>query len=286
MRAALALAALGAAVLVGSAGSAPTQTAQVTMPAKLFAPRDLEVLARDDGHLAKRRHDDAHGHRGRRRVRLGVRTSGRDVHADVHGAGRVRLRLLDPPLHAGIRARVPGRAERARGACSRWEKGLAGRPCARRHHRGRARAGRRPGRATVVARATPGADGVFSFTVRAPEPRGYRVRAGSASSPVVRVRVTPHVAIARRGAAIVVAARPSRAGQPGRAPGLRPGEVRLRHGRSWAVGGVVSVCDPLTSPSGRRTSVPWFAAARAGATASAVRSLVRALTSSFPACPN
>ncbi len=69
-----------------------------------------------------------------------------------------------------------------------------------------------PGPRTVVARVAPADDGVFSFAVRVPEPRRYRVRAGSASSPVVRVRVTPHVTIARRGSAIAVSTRPSRAG--------------------------------------------------------------------------
>ena len=68
---------------------------------------------RHDGDLAERRHDDAHGHRGRGRVRLGLRPSGRDLLGDVRRAGYVRLPLHDPSLHAGSRARVPRRAAAA-----------------------------------------------------------------------------------------------------------------------------------------------------------------------------
>ncbi len=111
MRAALALAALGAAVLVGSAGSAPTQTAQVSMPAKLFAPRDLDVLL---GTTVTWRNADSTTHTvtaDEDEFDSGFVRPGGTFAADVHGAGRVRLRLLDPSLHAGIRARVPDRAE-------------------------------------------------------------------------------------------------------------------------------------------------------------------------------
>lgn len=69
-----------------------------------------------------------------------------------------------------------------------------------------------PGPRSVVARTAPGADGTFAFLVRAPEPRRYRVAAGRATSPVVRVRVAPRVTIARRSSGIAVHAVPSRAG--------------------------------------------------------------------------
>ena len=69
-----------------------------------------------------------------------------------------------------------------------------------------------PGPRAVVGRFAPEADGAFAFAVRAPEPRRYRVHAGSATSPVVRVRVAPRVAIARRSFGIAVHAAPSRAG--------------------------------------------------------------------------
>ena len=212
MRAALALAVArgrGARGL-GRVGALADRTGvdagEAVRASRLAGPR------RDDGDLAQRRHDDAHGHRGRRRVRLGFRASGRDLPGDVRGAGDLRLPLHDPSVHAGHRA-----------ACSEWcsagPRSLL--PAGRRARlEGVAPAGVTevvlervsPGPREVVARATPGTDGAFGFTVRAPEPRGYRVRAGSASSPTVRVRVTPHVQIARRGDGLVVSARPARAG--------------------------------------------------------------------------
>ena len=63
-----------------------------------------------------------------------------------------------------------------------------------------------------VRRTSPGPDGSFTFPVHASEPASYRVVAGSASSPRVRVAVAPHVAAARRGAGIAASASPARPG--------------------------------------------------------------------------
>ena len=71
-----------------------------------------------------------------------------------------------------------------------------------------------PGPVERVARAKPDAEGAFRFVVFAPEPRRYRVRAGSAKSPLVRVRVAPRVSLERRGAGFAVRAVPARPGAP------------------------------------------------------------------------
>jgi plastocyanin len=71
-----------------------------------------------------------------------------------------------------------------------------------------------PGPVTIVGQAAPAADGSFTFPLRASEPRSYRVRAGSASSALVTIRVEPRVNASRAGAAIVARALPSRAGSP------------------------------------------------------------------------
>ena len=244
MRAALALAVLGAAVLVGSAGSAPSQTAQVTMPAKLFAPRDLQVLV---GTTVTWRNVDTTTHTvtedegefdsgfvrpggtfAATFAEQGIFVYHCTIHRFMRGTVQVfRVVLSGPeePLPAGRRARLEGVAPA--GVTEVVLERVS------------------PGPREVVARATPGTDGVFGFTVRAPEPRGYRVRAGSASSPTVRVRVTPHVQIARRGDGDR-RLRPSGASrQPSGDPDVRTGAVRLRHGRARATRRVVSRSDSL-----------------------------------------
>ena len=87
-----------------------------------------------------------------------------------------------------------------------------------------------PGPRAVVARFAPGADGTFAFAVRAPEPRRYRVHAGSATSPVVRVRVAPRVTIARRSSGIAVHAAPVTGGESRAPPEVRPRALCVRHG--------------------------------------------------------
>jgi plastocyanin len=198
-----------AAVLVTS-GSAAT-TAEVTMPGKFYAPHDLDVLVgttvtwhnTDRTTHTVTEDDDAFdsGH-----IRPGdsfsttfAKSGTFRFHCTIHrfmrgsiGVFEVVLRGPAEPLPAGRRARLAGIAPA--GVESVQLIRLS------------------PGEPTAVARATPGPDGAFQFLVRAPEPRYYRVRAGSATSPVVRVRVAPRVAIARRTSGIKVHAVPARPG--------------------------------------------------------------------------
>ncbi len=202
---------LAAMLLSVAAHGATAQVAEVSMPGKLFAPRDLDVLV---GTSVTWRNVDTTTHTVTEEedefdsgfVRPGGVFSARfsvqgtfvyhcTIHRFMRGAVRVFqvvLRGSVEPLPAGRRTTLEGIAP-AGATEVMLERVL-------------------PGPRAVVARATPGADGAFSFRVRAPEPRRYRVRTSSASSPVVRVRVAPRVTIARRGNAIAVTARPARPG--------------------------------------------------------------------------
>jgi plastocyanin len=211
VRARLSLAVLGAAVIVGTAVSATAQTAEVTMPAKLFAPRDLDVLvgttvmwrnADQTTHTVSEDEDEFDsgfvrpgGSFSQRFSEQGTFVYHCTIHRFMQGAVHVFQVVLngpDDPVPAGKRTRLDGVAPPGAGEVVLER--VSPRPV------------------EVVGRATPGLEGAFSFGVRVPEPRSYRVRAGSASSPVVRVSVTPHVSIAIRGAMIAVYARPTRAG--------------------------------------------------------------------------
>ena len=207
----LSAALVGGAVLAATAGSATTQAAEVSMPGKLFAPRDLDVLV---GTTVTWRNGDATTHTVTEDedefdsgfVRPGGTFSARfteqgtfvyhcTIHRFMRGAVRVfHVVLRGPvePLPAGRRIRLEGIAPA--GATEVALERVLPRP------------------RVVVGRATPGLDGGFSFIVRASEPRRYRVRTTSASSPLVRVRVTPRVSIVHRGNALGVSARPTRAG--------------------------------------------------------------------------
>ena len=207
----VAAALVGGAALAAAADSATTQAAEVSMPGKLFAPRDLDVLV---GTAVTWRNADATTHtvtEDEDEFDSGfVRPGGTfaatfaeqgtfvyhcSIHRFMKGAVRVfRVVLRGPvePLPAGKRTRLEGIAPA--GATEVVLERIL------------------PGPRVAVGRATPGVDGVFSFRVRAPEPRRYRVRTASASGPVVRVRVTPRVSIVRRGNEIAVSARPARAG--------------------------------------------------------------------------
>lgn len=203
----------GAVVLAGVAavsGSAAT-TAEVTMPGKLYAPGRLDVLVGttvtwqnvDRSTHTVTEDDDAFdsGHiRPGDSFSMAFPKSGTfRFHCTIHRFMRgelsvfaVVLRGPSEPLPAGRRARLAGLAPAGVETVELVR--LA------------------PGPRAVVGRATPGEDGTFAFLVRAPEPRSYRVSAGSAASPVVRVRVAPRVTIARRSSGIAVHAVPSRAG--------------------------------------------------------------------------
>ena len=210
MRATLSLAVVAAAVIVGTAGAATAQTAQVTMPAKLFAPRDLDVLV---GTTVTWRNVDKTTHTVTEDedefdsgfVRPGgtfsetfAEQGTSSTTARSIGSCRGTVHVFRVVLAA--RGAAPGGKEaRLEGVAPRAQP----RSCS---------SGSRPVRVEVVARATPGLEGVFGFAVCAPEPRSYRVSAGSASSPVVRVRVTPRRGDRAARRAIVVSARPARAG--------------------------------------------------------------------------
>lgn len=198
------------AAVAATSGSAAT-TVQVTMPGKLYAPGRLDVLVGttvtwqnvDRSTHTVTEDDDAFdsGHiRPGESFSMTFPKSGTfRFHCTIHRFMRGSLSVFEvvlqgppEPLPAGRRARLAGVAPP--GAATVELVRLA------------------PGPPVVVGRATPGEDGAFSFLVRAPEPRRYRVSAGSATSPAVRVRVAPRVTIARRPSGIAVLAAPSRAG--------------------------------------------------------------------------
>lgn len=207
----LAAALVGGATLAAAAGSAITQAAEVSMPGKLFAPRDLAVLV---GTTVTWRNADTATHtvtEDEEEFDSGfVRPGGTfavsfteqgtfvyhcSIHRFMQGTVRVfRVVLRGPvePLPAGKRTTLEGIAPAGTKEVV-LERVL-------------------PGPRVEVDRAKPGLEGEFSFAVRAAEPRRYRVRTASASSPVVRVRVAPRVSIVRRGRGIAISARPARTG--------------------------------------------------------------------------
>ena len=202
---------VGAATLVATASSATTQAADVSMPGKLFAPRDLDVLvgtsvtwqnADATTHTVTADEDAFDSGFVRPGKTFAVRFSEQGtfvyhctIHRFMRGAVHVFqivLRGPEEPLPAGKRTTLEGVAPA--GSTEVVLERVS------------------PGPRIIVGRATPGTDGAFLFRVRAPEPRRYRVRTAAAASPVVRVRVAPHVAVVRQPGAIAVRARPARAG--------------------------------------------------------------------------
>jgi plastocyanin len=203
----LGTATVASAVLVAS-GSAAT-TAVVTMPGTFYAPQDLDVLvgttvtwqnadrsthtvtedddAFDSGHIRPGQtfalaFDEPGTYRFHCTIHRFMRGSVGVFEVVLHGPGE--------PLPAGRRARLVGVAP-AGGEEIELVRVL-------------------PAPREVVARARSGADGSFAFVVRAPEPRRYLVRAGTATSPRVRVRVAPRVSIEARVPGVAVRAVPAR----------------------------------------------------------------------------
>lgn len=181
------------------------------MPGKLYAPGRLDVLVGttvtwqnvDRSTHTVTEDDDAFdsGHiRPGDSFSMAFPKSGTfRFHCTIHRFMRgelsvfeVVLRGLSEPLPAGRRARLAGVAPAGAGTVELVR--LA------------------PGPRVVVGRMTPGVDGTFEFLVRAPEPRSYRVSAGSAASPAVRVWVAPRVTVATRSSGVAVLAVPSRGG--------------------------------------------------------------------------
>jgi plastocyanin len=212
MRCRVAGAALLGAVLVASTGSAAV-TAEITMPGKLFAPNDLDVLA---GTTVTWRNTDSSTHTVTEdedvfdsgHIRPGgeftttfARTGRFEFHCTIHRFMRgsvsvfeVVVRAPHEPLPAGRKALLEGVAPAGVEEVA-LERVL-------------------PGPVETVAVVETDAEGGFHFVVPAPEPRRYRVRAGAALSPVVRVRVSPRVGVERRQTGIAVHALPARPGAP------------------------------------------------------------------------
>jgi plastocyanin len=207
----LCVALVGAAALAAS-GSAAT-SAEVTMPGRFFAPADLDVLVgttvtwrnTDRSTHTVTEDDDAfdsgHIRPGGEFAQAFSKTGRFEFHCTIHRFMRgsvavfdVVLRGPDEPLPAGRRAVLEGVAPTGADEVV-LERVL-------------------PGPREAVARAKPDAEGAFRFVVRAPEPRRYRVLAGRARSPLVRVRVAPRVRIERRAAGVLVHALPARPGSP------------------------------------------------------------------------
>jgi plastocyanin len=207
------VAALLAALVATTASSAagPSQAIEVTTPGKLFAPRDLDVLvgttvtwrnvdtathtvtedddAFDSGHLRPG------GAFSEAFAEPGTFAYHCSIHRFMRGTVRVFELVLRGPTHPvrpGSRVLLEGIAPV--GAVEVVLRRFL------------------PAPAVTVARASPGPDGAFAFTVRVPEPQRYRVRAGSASSPIVHIAVEPRVTIARRSRGIAVSATPARPG--------------------------------------------------------------------------
>lgn len=200
------------ASVLAASGSAAT-TAEVTMPGRFYAPRDLAVLVgttvtwqntdrathtvtEDDEAF-----DSGHIQPGRAFSTTFARPGRYRFHCTIHrfmtgsvGVFEVVLSGPDDPLAAGRRARLTGQAPLGADAVELVRV--------------------LPGPPETLARGTPAPDGSFSFVVRAPEPRRYVVRAGTARSPRVRVRVSPRVSVVARSQGVVVNAAPSRPGSP------------------------------------------------------------------------
>jgi plastocyanin len=202
---------VGAAVVAATGASATT--AEITMPGKFFAPHDLDVLVGTTviwRNTDRSTHtvtededvfDSGHISPGDEFVRTFTQPGVFEFHCTIHRFMRGSVSVFDvvlrgphEPLAAGRRALLEGVAP-AGATEVVLERVL-------------------PNPVEEVARVTPDAEGAFRFLVRAPEPRRYRVRAGSAKSPLVRVRVAPRVSIERRQAGVEVRALPARPGAP------------------------------------------------------------------------
>ncbi len=208
----LSVAGLLAAALLAAAGAA-APSAEVTMPGKLYAPAELDVLL---GTTVTWRNADSSTHTvtedddvfdsglirpGQTFARTFDKSGTYRFHCTIHrfmrgsvGVFEVVLRAPSDPVAAGRRTALSGIAPA--GADEVVLERLTPQPI------------------QTVATVRPDADGAFTFPLRAPEPRSYRARARVASSAVVRVRVEPRVNASRADGAIVAHALPTRAGSP------------------------------------------------------------------------
>jgi plastocyanin len=207
------LAAVVTALAVAASGAAAghQEAAEVTTPGKLFAPRDVDVLVgtsvtwrnvdtathtvTEDDDVFDSGHIRPGGSFSETFSEPGAFAYHCSIHRFMRGTVHVFevvLRGPPEPLRPGRRARLEGLAPAGVGEVVLERLS--------------------PGPAAVVGRASPGTGGAFVFTVRSREPERYRARAGSATSPVVRVAVEPRVAVASRTRGIAVSAFPARPG--------------------------------------------------------------------------
>jgi plastocyanin len=211
MRVALvvALVALGSAAVAPAAEAPPAR--EVTMPGKVFVPSVLDVLT---GTAVTWRNGDRITHTvtaedesfesgylrpggafSQTFAKPGVSAYHCSIHKFMRGTVRVFDVVLvgpDRPLQAGALTKLDGVAPAGATEVVLQRSSREG--------------------VTEVGRTAPGSDGAFSFPVRATQPASYRVQAGTASSPRVRVAVSPHVGAAAGGGAIAVRAIPARPG--------------------------------------------------------------------------
>jgi plastocyanin len=204
--------ALALAAVVTSAGAAASSV-EVAMPGRFYSPATLDVLVGttvtwrngDRSTHTVTEDDDAfdsgHVRPGQAFSETFEKTGTFRYHCTIHRFMRGTLRVFavvlhgpDEPLRVGSRAHLDG-VTPAGATDVVLQRVLPGPP-------------------EVVTRATPRADGSFSFTVRTPEPRRYRVRAGPASSPIVSVHVSPAVVVALGPRGIAIRAVPARPGAP------------------------------------------------------------------------
>jgi len=204
------LAALVAGAVVASVGAA-APSAEVTIPAKLYVPRELTVVT---GTTVSWRNADRTTHTVTQEddafdsgfLRPGdtfsttfAKSGTFAYHCSIHRTMQGVVRVYDVVLRGPVEPVPAGRRTVLTGLAPAGVSQVELRRLL-------------PGPAVVVGTATVGADGAFRFGVRAPEPRTYSVQAGTASSPLVRVPVEPHVLAERQGGAIAARAVPARPG--------------------------------------------------------------------------
>ena len=204
-------AAVTAGVLVSSGSAAPA--AEVTMPGKFYSPGQLDVLV---GTTVTWRNIDRSTHTvtedddafdsgylgpGQTFSRPFDKSGTYRFHCSIHRFMRGSISVFDVVLRGPPEPVLAGRRTALSGIAPAGTDEVVLERVA-------------PGPVTIVGRAEPGDDGSFTFPLRAPEPRSYRARAGTASSAVVTIRVEPRVHAARADGAIVARALPSRAGSP------------------------------------------------------------------------
>ena len=271
-------AAVTAGVLVSSGSAAPA--AEVTMPGKFYSPGQLDVLV---GTTVTWRNIDRSTHTvtedddafdsgylgpGQTFSRPFDKSGTYRFHCSIHRFMRGSISVFDVVLRGPPEPVLAGRRTALRGIAPAGTDEVVLERVA-------------PGPVTIVGRAEPGDDGSFTFPLRAPEPRSYRARAGTASSAVVTIRVEPRVHAARADGAIVARALPSRAGSPVVLADLRSRALRLGDCRSREARWNLSRRDPVPARDARarpcgRARTPWLerrrqSASRRGAALAAQR---------------